>query len=103
MRGKLRKILSIAVVALAMAFSFVLALEKVHESDSLWHLKTGEWILAHGAVPRADFFSSTVAGKSWVDWEWLFQAAMYIPCAAGGFNALVIGKAVLVALTAGIM
>ena len=86
-----------------MAFAFLLALEKVHESDSLWHLKTGEWILAHGAVPRADFFSSTLAGKSWLDWEWLFQSAMYVVYAMGGFNALVIAKAVLVALTAGLV
>src|SRR5947209_7581995 len=103
MQSRLQKILSIAAVVFALTFAFLLAVEKVHESDSLWHLKTGEWILAHGNVPRADFFSSTVTGKPWLDWEWLFQAAMYVVYAAGGFNALVLAKAVLVALSAALL
>ncbi len=103
MQSKLQKTLFIVAIVLALAFPFLLALEKVHESDSLWHLKTGEWILSHGQIPRADIFSSTVAGKQWLDWEWLFQIAMYAVYTAGGFNALVFAKAVLVALTAALL
>lgn len=35
------------------------------------HIRTGQWILAHHAIPRRDLFSFTLAGKSWCDWEWL--------------------------------
>jgi len=99
MHGKPLKILFAAVVVLALAFPFLLALEKVSESDTFWHLKTGEWILSHTSIPRTDPFSSTVYGKPWPDWEWLFQAGIYSVYAWGGFNALVVAKAAIVFLT----
>ena len=99
MQSKLLKIFTGLVVLLALAFPFVLALEKIHESDTFWHLKTGEWILTHHEIPRVDSYSSTVPGKPWLDWEWLFQAGMYVVYKAGGFNALVVVKALMAALT----
>jgi tetratricopeptide (TPR) repeat protein len=99
MQMGLSKQFATLVIALALVFPFLLALEKIHESDSLWHLKTGEWILAHGQVPHADFYSSTVPGKPWLDWEWLFQVGMRGVFVAGGFKALVVLKALLVALS----
>jgi len=93
------KILLATVTILALAFAFVLGLDKISESDTFWHLKTGEWILSHMAIPRADSFSATVNGKPWLDWEWLFQAGIYIVYAWGGFNALVVWKALTVGLT----
>ena len=98
MHGKALKILAATVVVLAVAFPFLLALEKISESDTFWHLKTGEWIIAHGAVPHADPFSATVNGKEWLDWEWLFQVGIYVLYSWGGFNALVVGKAFVVFL-----
>src|SRR2546426_236819 len=41
------------------------------DSDTGWHIRNGEAILSAGAVPRADRFSYTKAGKPWVAWEWL--------------------------------
>jgi tetratricopeptide (TPR) repeat protein len=99
MHGKLLKVLYATVVALALAFPFLLALEKVSESDTFWHLKTGEWILSHGSIPRTDPFSATVYGKPWLDWEWLFQAGIYAVYTWGGFKALVLAKAAIVFLT----
>jgi len=46
--------------------------------DVPWHLKTGQWILQHHAVPRADFFSFTRAGQEWLDSQWLFQIICYL-------------------------
>src|SRR5258706_12405374 len=99
MHGKLLKVLFSAVVMLALAFPFLLALEKVSESDTFWHLKTGEWILSHGSIPRTDPFSATVHGKPWLDWEWLFQVGIYAAPTWGGFNALGLAKAGVVFLT----
>src|SRR5580698_6924887 len=99
MHGKQLKVLFAAVVVLALAFPFLLALEKITESDTFWHLKTGEWILSHGMIPHADPFSGTVQGKPWLDWEWLFQVAIYAVYSWGGFQLLVVAKALLIFLT----
>jgi tetratricopeptide (TPR) repeat protein len=88
-----------AVVVLALAFPFLLALEKVSESDTFWHLKTGEWILSHGSIPRTDPFSANAYGKPWLDREWLFQAAIYSVYTWGGFATLVVAKAAIVFVT----
>jgi tetratricopeptide (TPR) repeat protein len=98
MHGKALKIVAAIVIVLAVAFPFFLALEKISESDTFWHLKTGEWIIAHGAVPHADPFSATVNGKEWLDWEWLFQVGIYVLYSWGGFHELVVGKAIVVFL-----
>ncbi len=38
-----------------------------------WHIRTGQQILATHAVPRVDSFSSTMSGKPWFAWEWLYD------------------------------
>jgi hypothetical protein len=41
---------------------FGMAVRNVLDPDVWWHLKTGEYIAAHRAVPHADPFSYTRAG-----------------------------------------
>ena len=50
------------------------------ESDTLWHIKAGEWILANG-IPYNDPFSWTMQGKSWFAHEWLWEV-----CAAYAYR-----------------
>lgn len=45
----------------------------VADPDVWWHLRTGQWILQHSAVPRTDPFSSFAAGKPWAAYSWLFE------------------------------
>ncbi|MDQ2775100.1 MAG: hypothetical protein M3Y57_09315 [Acidobacteriota bacterium] len=42
----------------------------LNDSDTGWHLRVGEWILQHKAVPTTDFFSFTKANQPWFAWEW---------------------------------
>jgi hypothetical protein len=35
------------------------------------HVRTGEWILTHHAIPRREVFSFAICGRAWCDWEWL--------------------------------
>src|SRR5690242_14478705 len=44
------------------------------DCDTGWHVRTGQWILAHHQVPRQDMFSFTMAGQPWYAWEWLWEA-----------------------------
>src|SRR5690349_322101 len=38
-----------------------------------WHIRTGQQILSTHGVPRVDPFSSTMGGKTWYAWEWLYD------------------------------
>lgn len=55
-----------------LAVSFIRAFY-LRDPDVWWHLRTGDWILAHHAVPRTDPFSSYGMGKEWVAYSWLFD------------------------------
>ncbi|MCS7315199.1 MAG: hypothetical protein RMI94_14105 [Bryobacterales bacterium] len=40
------------------------------DADTGWHIRTGEWIVSHGRLPRADPYSFSRSGAPWVAWEW---------------------------------
>jgi hypothetical protein len=48
----------------------------VTDFDIWWHMRVGEWIVQHHAVPHVDLFSSALAGKSWLPYSWLFELLM---------------------------
>ena len=41
------------------------------DSDSGWHIRAGERMLAAGSLPHTDPFSFSKAGEVWIAWEWL--------------------------------
>src|SRR5947199_7359328 len=43
------------------------------DGDTGWHVRTGEWILAHRQVPAIDIFSFSRPGAPWFAWEWLWD------------------------------
>ena len=74
-----------------------------NDGDVSWHIATGQWILDHRAIPHADPFSFTWAGKPWVPIEWLAEliyASAYRLAGYGGIAALV--TAALMALHAAV-
>ena len=46
------------------------------DSDTGWHIRTGELVLKTFAAPRTDPFSHTMAGQTWFAWEWLTDVLM---------------------------
>jgi hypothetical protein len=48
----------------------------LQDSDTGWHIRTGDWIRQTGSIPRTDIFSFTVANQPWFAWEWLTDVAM---------------------------
>lgn len=40
--------------------------------DIWWHLRAGQWIAQHHAIPHVDLFSSATMGKPWEAYSWLF-------------------------------
>jgi len=68
-------------VAIALMYAvpalFCVHLACVNDPDVWWHLRTGEWIAQHRAVPHADPFSSSAAGKPWDAYSWLFEVLIF--------------------------
>jgi hypothetical protein len=62
-----------------------------------WHIRTGQQILASHAIPRVDSFSSTMAGKPWFAWEWLYDLAVGWLESTLGLNGVVWLTAVVIA------
>ncbi|HVE15040.1 MAG TPA: hypothetical protein VNI01_16720, partial [Elusimicrobiota bacterium] len=93
--------LAAAAAALAAFWLFVLVFMPAENPDLYWHLNAGRWIAAHAAVPRIEFWSWTMAGTPWVDFEWLTQVLLYGAHAAAGcagvcvLRALFLGGACL--------
>ncbi|MBI5878477.1 MAG: hypothetical protein HZB53_12580 [Chloroflexi bacterium] len=82
---------------------FVLAVQPVSDPDLWWHMRSGQWIGEHGAVPTADFFSFTAAGTPWMEHEWLANTALYALFVLGGLNLLsIVAGAIITATFVGV-
>jgi hypothetical protein len=72
-----------------------------NDGDVSWHIATGQWILDNRAIPHADPFSFTWAGKPWVPIDWLAEVIMATVHGAGGYPGLAaLVSAALMALCA---
>jgi hypothetical protein len=80
------------------AYAFLFASRPLSDPDFWWHLKTGQYILQTGNIPRTDFFSFTNFGKEWIAHEWLSEAIFYSVYSRLGFNSLIFIFAILTAL-----
>jgi hypothetical protein len=69
------------------------------DCDTGWHIRTGEWILAHGWVPMRDIFSFSKPGAPWFAWEWLSDVLFAKLNAAGGLQAVVLFSILLLSVT----
>ena len=85
---------ALALVMLAVAL-FVPGV--LNDPDTFWHIKAGEWMIAHGAVPHTDPFSYTRAGAPWVAHEWLAEVAFALAFRAAGWGGVVTLTALAVA------
>src|SRR5580658_858531 len=65
------------------------------DSDSGWHIRNGEWMVAHRALPVSDPYSFSKAGEPWVAWEWGADVLMGFAHRVDGLR----GVAALAALT----
>ncbi len=86
-------VLTVTVFAL-----FLFAPRVLADGDTYWHIAAGQWMWAHGAVPRTDPFAFTTAGMPWVAHEWLAEVAFALAYRAGGWVGIVMLTAAAAAL-----
>jgi hypothetical protein len=48
----------------------------VRDLDLWWHLKVGDWIVEHLAVPHTGLFSLTAADRPWIAYSWGYEAVL---------------------------
>src|SRR5262249_49761266 len=73
------------------------------DGDTGWHIRTGQYILEHRAVPTSDLFSFSRAGAPWFAWEWLSDVSMALLFGAAGFKALTLFAGALIAVYATVL
>src|ERR1700685_4584974 len=54
-----------------------------------WHIRTGQIIAVTHAIPRVDPFSSTMNGRPWFAWEWLYDLTVGQLDRDAGLNGVV--------------
>jgi hypothetical protein len=92
----------VTILALLYCFAVFQAMVPIQDTDIWWHLRTGQWILAHGQVPMTDPFSTYGAGKPWIAYSWLFEILVYGLYRSFGLSGIlffIVGMALLIALS----
>src|SRR5689334_3280753 len=69
------------------------------DGDTGWHVRTGEWILQNGRIPRTDIFSYTMPGQPWFAWEWLWDLCFGWLHQRWGMAAVVAASLLVLCLT----
>ena len=76
-----------------------LAPRLLSDAGTGWHIRNGELMLRSNSITRVDSFSSTMSGRSWFAWEWLFDLMIAEVHHVAGLNGVVFFAALVVATT----
>ena len=68
------------------------------DGDVGWHIRTGEYILDHNAVPRTDLYSFSKPGAPWFAWEWLSDVIDAALFRTAGLKGVVLAAGLMIAL-----
>ncbi len=95
---------SLTDVAFLMPISFLFlklsgARSLLGDGDTGWHIRTGQWILAHQQVPHTDMFSFSRPGAPWFAWEWLWDVVFALFYKVAGMPAVVVASTLVICLT----
>jgi hypothetical protein len=89
----------ILVALLGLLMYTALAVRLLGDAGIGWHIRTGQLILATHTIPHADPFSSTMSGRPWFAWEWLYDICVGWLDHVAGLNGVVFASASVIALT----
>src|SRR5689334_891627 len=73
---------------------------EIKDLDLWLHIGVGRYIVEHGfQIPPVDVLSCTIAGKPWVNHEWLFQVIAYWIYTFCGPDGIIAMQTALVTVT----
>src|SRR6202049_4496551 len=91
----------IFIVLLALLTLTPLSVRLLGDAGIGWHTRAGQEILATQAIPRVDSFSSSMNGKPWFAWEWLYDLVVGGVEGVTGLNGVVFVTALIIAAVFG--
>jgi hypothetical protein len=77
------------------AFIFLLTSRPLNDGDFWFHLKTGEYVMNTGLVPKQELFSFTAYGSPWIAHGWLAGVVFYAVYSKIGLYSLMFMFALL--------
>jgi hypothetical protein len=82
-------------------YLFVLSIGEIllRDSDTLWQIKIGQWIINNGAMPYTDIWSFTRFGEPWMSSSWLSQVLFAIAYGPSDWSGPVILTSLAVGAT----
>lgn len=83
----------------AVLLGFLLGCTLITRTETLVHIKSGQYILQHG-LTWTDVFSSSAEGRSWVNLNWLFDVVV---AGVYGFGELFSAGGVMLSLFTGVI
>ncbi|RMF31399.1 MAG: hypothetical protein D6759_10135, partial [Chloroflexi bacterium] len=98
-----RLTLSRLLVAIVFIAIFTMAVRVPADTDTWWHLRSGQYIAETRSIPTTDPFSHTRGGQPWIDHGWLAQLLWYGLFAVGGWAGLSLGLAAVVTAAFGLV
>jgi hypothetical protein len=75
----------------------------LQDASTCTHIRTGEYILDHHAVPHTDLFSFSKPGEQWFAWEWLSDVGLAAVYRAWGLKGVMVSAAMLIGLSCWIL
>jgi hypothetical protein len=86
-RGRLIELLSDprgALLAAVLLLTGAVGLDALSDPDVWWHIRLGDWIIAHHQIPAGELFAYTAFGNPLVAHEWLSETIFAALAAVGG-------------------
>ncbi|MEE9543090.1 MAG: hypothetical protein V3V95_04835 [Thermodesulfobacteriota bacterium] len=81
---------------LLLSLVFSQAFINIYDYDVWFHIKAGEYMLAHREILKVDVFSYTALGEPWLTHEWLFEILIYLVYALGSLSGVTLFKALII-------
>ena len=80
LRGLLRlrplQLLALSFLLILMAAIAFASETTVRDPDIWWHLKVGDWVVQHRAVPYVGIFSRTAGTRPWIAYSWGYEVLL---------------------------
>ena len=101
-RGVARWVMPLCIGAIVYVFFLGIGDIMLRDSDTLWQINIGQWILEHRALPYNDIYSFTRAGEAWISSSWLSQVLFALVYDPSNWSGPVILTSLAIGVTAAI-